>query len=188
MTIWGSSHLPGARTATLPQPGDRHLVSTHPSTCPDCNPCLLLITHTHTYSRAYAHTHTNSQDSLSQKADPCRGPLISALADLDRGALGQVERPVSFLSSSQWRSQRPGSTCKDARGLLRVQCSRLLCTRAPRERQPGPVPNYLQQQQPQWSHFWGLAVSGLINSLLRNRETEAVTCPKIELTKGRAWV
>lgn len=168
------------------------LVSTHPSTCPDCSPRLLLITHTHTHIltriRTHAHTHTNSQDSLSQKADPCRGPLISALADLDRGALGQVERAVSFLSSSQWRSQRPGPTCKDARGLLRVQGSRLLCTRAPRERQPCPVPNYLQQQQPQWWRFWGLAVSELINSLLRNRETEAVTCPKTEPIKGRAWI
>ena len=83
----------------------------------DCSP-RLLITHTHTLTRVHthAHTHTNNQDSLSEKADLCGGPLISALADLDRGALGQVERPVSFLSSSQWRSQSQALPAKMPEG------------------------------------------------------------------------
>lgn len=189
MTIWESSHLPGARTATLPQPGDTHPCEHTPFLLPRVQPTPPpQHTHTHSCVCTHPHTHTNSQDSLREKADPCGDPLISDLADLDHGALGQVERLVSFLSSSQWRSQRPGPTCKDARGLLGVRCLRLLCARAPRERRPCPVPNYLQQQQPQWWHFWGLAVSELINSLLRKGETEAVTCLKTEPIKGRAWI
>ena len=74
--------------------------------------------HTHTLTRVHthAHTHTNSQDSLSEKADLGGGALISALADRDRGALGQVERPVSFLSSSQWRSQSQALPAKMPEG------------------------------------------------------------------------